>query len=121
MFEPRFFEICPECRKKVSENNCLEHGRVVGEKRALLSLIIDDGTSNIRATIFSEELEKIFSKEELENLDLFSIKKQGFLGKEFIVNGLVKKNSMFDSNDFVISRIEEINLDKLIEELEKEI
>lgn len=121
VFEPRFFEVCPECRKKVSESKeCNEHGRVVSEKRSLLSLIIDDGTGSIRATIFSEDLKKIFSNEELENLDLFAIKKNDFLGKELIVNGLVKRNSMFDGNDFIVSEIEEINLDKLIEELEQE-
>ena len=120
IFEPKFFEVCPECRKKVSESKeCNEHGRVVSEKRSLLSLIIDDGTGNIRATIFSEDLKKIFSNEELENLDLFAIKKNDFLGKELIVNGLVKRNSMFDSNDFVVSGIEEIDIDKLIEELEQ--
>lgn len=121
VFEPRFFEVCPECRKKVSESKeCNEHGRVVSEKRSLLSLIIDDGTGSIRATIFSEDLKKIFSNEELENLDLFAIKKNDFLGKELIVNGLVKRNSMFDGNDFVVSGIEEVDLDKLIEELEQE-
>ena len=57
MFEPKFFEVCPECRKKVSETGeCNEHGKVVPEKRSLLSLVIDDGTENIRATIFSEVL-----------------------------------------------------------------
>lgn len=119
MFEPRFFEVCPECRKKVSESKeCNEHGRVVSEKRSLLSLILDDGTGSIRATIFSEDLEKIFSNEELENLDLFSIKKKEFLGKEMIVRGLVKRNSMFEGNDFVVSEFEEVDIDKLIEELE---
>ncbi len=119
MFEPRFFEVCPECRKKVSESKeCNEHGRVVSEKRSLLSLILDDGTGSIRATIFSEDLEKIFSNEELENLDLFSIKKKEFLGKEMIVRGLVKRNSMFEGNDFVVSEFEEVDIDKLIDELE---
>ena len=120
MFEPKFFEVCPECRRKISENGeCNDHGKVVPEKRSLLSLIVDDGSDNIRATIFSEVLEKIIPREELENSDLFSGRKQEFLGKELIVKGKVRRNSMFDSNDFVIEGFEEINLSNLIEELEK--
>jgi len=120
MFEPKFFEVCPECRKKVSEaGECNEHGKVTPDKRALLSLVLDDGSDSIRATIFSEVLDKIFSREELENAELFAVKKNEFLGKEMIINGQVRRNQMFDQNDFIVSSLEEINLDKLIEELEK--
>jgi len=120
MFEPKFFHVCPECRKKASElNECKEHGKVIPEKRALLSFVLDDGTSSIRATIFSEDLEKIFSKEEIESYDLFASRKKDFLGKEILAKGLVKRNQMFDSNDFVVNSLEEIDLDKLIVELER--
>ena len=36
-----------------------------------------------------------------------------------IVKGQVRKNQMFDSNDFIINEIEDIKLDELINELEK--
>ena len=120
IFEPKFFEVCPECRRKVGEGNeCNEHGKVIPEKRALLSLVLDDGSDSIRATIFSEVLDKIIPREELENPELFSIKKKEFLGKEMIIKGDVRRNQMFNNNDFIISGFEEIDLDKLIEKLEK--
>jgi replication factor A1 len=120
MFEPKFFEVCPQCRKKVSETgDCNEHGSVTPEKRALLSLMLDDGTDSVRGTVFSDVLEKIFSKEELENSELFAMKKKEYLGKEMILKGQVRKNQMFDSNDFIINEFVEVNLDNLIEELEK--
>ncbi len=120
MFEPRFFEVCPECRRKVSEvGECQEHGKVAPEKRALLNFIMDDGTDSIRSVIFSDVLEKIMSKEELENQELFAVKKKDFLGKEMIVTGQVRKNSMFDNNEFVVEDIGEVDIDKLIEKLEK--
>jgi len=119
MFEPRFFEICPECRKKVSElNECQEHGKVVPEKRALLNFVMDDGTDSIRSTIFSDKLEKIMTKEELENSELFAVKKEGFLGKEMIISGQVRRNSMFNNNEFIVDGFDEVDVDKLIEELE---
>ena len=120
MFEPKFFEVCPECRRKVSESGeCNDHGKIVPEKRSLLSLVIDDGTDSMRATIFSDVLEKIMSKEELENGELFAAKKKDFLGKEMIVKGQVRRNAMFDSNDFIIEEFADVDVSKLIDELEK--
>ena len=119
MFEPKFFEGCPECRRKAVNGNCNDHGQIKPEKRSLLSLVIDDGSDNIRCTIFHDELEKIISMKELENLELFVVKRKELLGKEMIVKGQVRKNQMFDSNDFIINEIEDIKLDELITELEK--
>ncbi len=118
MFEPKFFEVCPECRKKAVDGECREHGKVVPEKRALLSFVIDDGSDTIRATIFAENLEKIFSREELEDSELFASKKKDFLGREMIVCGNVRRNQMFDSKDFIVDSLGEVDVDKLIQELE---
>ena len=119
MFEPRFFEVCPECRKKVVDSECQEHGKVTSDKRALLNFVIDDGTECIRSTMFSEVLEKIIPREELENVEKFAQKKEELLGKEMLVTGQVRKNQMYNNNEFIVSGMEDINLDNLIEELEK--
>ena len=47
------------------------------------------------------------------------IEKEEFLGKEMMVSGQVRRNQMFDSNDFIISEFGEVDVDKLIGELEK--
>ena len=120
MFEPRTFYVCPACKKKASEGGeCAEHGRIVPEKRALLTFVIDDGTNSIRAVVFSEQLSKMFSEEELSTPELFAMKKQDFLGKEVIVSGQVRKNNMFNNEEFHVSTIENVDLDKLIGELER--
>jgi len=120
MFEPKFFYVCPACKKKASESgDCVEHGKVVPEKRALLNFVLDDGTGNIRSIIFSEQLEKIMGKEELETPELFAMKKQDFLGKEIVVTGQVKRNNVYNNDEFVVASMEEINLDNLIGELER--
>ncbi|MBS3080819.1 hypothetical protein J4221_05080 [Candidatus Pacearchaeota archaeon] len=119
VFEPKFFEICPECKKKTSEDReCQEHGKVISEKRVLLSLVIDDGSDSIRSTLFEEDLYKIISKEELDNQELFSIKKNELLGKEVLITGNVRRNNYFNTHDFIVNNIQEIDIDKLIEELE---
>lgn len=120
MFEPRFFQVCPQCRKKVNEmSECLEHGRVIPEKRVLLSFVIDDGSDSVRAVIFSDQIEKLISVKDLENMELFSARKKELMGKEMILSGQVRKNDMYNSNEFFISDVADIDLDKLIEELEK--
>jgi ssDNA-binding replication factor A large subunit len=119
MFEPKFFQVCPECRKKANElNECMTHGKVIPEKRALLSFVIDDGSESIRAVMFSDQLEKMFTKEEIETSELFAIKKAELLGKEVIVSGQVRRNPLYNSNEFIVNGITEIDLDKLIVELE---
>lgn len=120
MFEPRFFFVCPECRKKVGEDSeCQEHGKVICEKRALLSFVMDDGTDSIRAVIFSDQLEKIMSKKDLEDPELFSAKKENFLGKEMLITGQVRRNSLYNNNEFIVSDLKDVDLEKLIEVLEK--
>lgn len=119
MFEPRFFEVCPNCRKKVVDLECQEHGRVTPEKKALLNFVIDDGSDCIRSTMFSDVLEKIIPKEQLEDFEAFAKKKEDLLGKEMLITGQVRKNQMYNNNEFIVSGLEEIDLDKIIEELEK--
>ena len=120
IFEPKFFEVCPVCGKKANElKECNEHGKVVPERRVLLNFVIDDGSDSIRTIIFSNEIEKLISRNDLENWDLFAIKKQELLGKEIIISGQVRRNSMYNNKEFIVSDIQELDVDKLISELER--
>ena len=120
LFEPRFFTVCPECRKKINtDNTCTEHGKITPQKRALVGLVVDDGTDSIRATVFNEHLPQLFSDEELTQNELFAIKKQNLLGREVELRGTVRRNALFNTNDFVVTEVKEVDLDQLIDELEQ--
>lgn len=124
-FEPRFFFVCPECGTKViHENNqyvCAKHSAVVPKERALFNAVIDDGTSNIRATFFSEAVEKLFNCqiEQLKVLDFFLSKKDELLGLEFLFTGRLRDNKQYDRQEFIVQNVEKADIDLVIEELSK--
>lgn len=121
-FEPKFFYVCPECNKKATPEgeafSCKEHGKVIPQKRAVSSLVIDDGTNSIRAVLFHESLLKLgFSQ--LEDAGKFAEEKEKFLGKEMIFTGNVRNNSFFNTPEFLIEDVKEAEPDEIINELER--
>ncbi|HTY43846.1 MAG TPA: DUF2240 family protein [Patescibacteria group bacterium] len=119
IFEPKFFNVCPQCKKKISNEGedfiCLEHGKVAAEKRALINLVIDDGTETIRSVVFHDNIKVLGI-----NLDEdFSKYRESLLGKELFFSGNVRTNKIFNTPEFVIEGVEEVNLDNLMQNLEK--
>lgn len=122
MFEPRFFHVCPVCGKGVGDTGeCKEHGKVTGEKRYLVNLVLDDGSEIMRVVLFSEEADKLlgFETNEAENIERFMKKKNELLGKEMFFSGQVRQNKLFDNLELYVEDTQEVDIDKLIEELEK--
>ncbi len=120
-FEPKFFHVCPECRKKATQEAdgfvCAEHGKVSAEKRALITIVLDDGTETMRAVLFHENLPKI-GLTELENSERLINQREDLLGKEMIFSGNVRNNKFFNNNEFIVNDVAEVNLDELIGKLE---
>ncbi len=121
-FEPRFFHVCPECGKKANQEGetftCETHEKVVPEKRAVLTLVIDDGTNSMRAVLFQEALNEL-GFTEIENPEKLSLQKEAILGKEMVFSGNVRQNAFFNNLEFIIDGIKEVEIDELIKELEK--
>lgn len=120
-FEPRFFNVCPECNKKVVQEgdsfNCPTHGKILPEKRAVSSIVIDDGTDSIRAVLFHEALLKLgFS--DLQNTEIYASEKEKFLGKEMLFTGNIRNNSFFNTPEFIIEDVKEAIPEEIISELE---
>jgi replication factor A1 len=120
-FDPRFFYVCPDCRKKViQENNsfvCAEHGNVAGEKRALLNVIVDDGTETIRAVAFHDALPGL-GLTNLESPEEIAEQRENLLGKELFFFGNVRSNKLYNTPEFIVEKVEKVDLDNLIRELE---
>jgi len=121
MFEPKFFNVCPECGKKPTVEadriTCQAHGAIVPKERALMNFVMDDGTGNMRAVCFNEIIGKMFHVEE-SGIKGLAARKNEVLGKEMILTGRVRKNKIYDNLEFVLSDVEEVNPEKLIGEMQ---
>ena len=119
-FEPRYFEVCPECKKRALEGECKVHGKVEPLKRALLSIVLDDGSATIRSVLFGENINKLgFTDEEIFSLEKFAEKKAYLVGEERVFCGNAKNNALYNTIEFNIENLEGVNLDELIKELEQ--
>lgn len=123
MFVPRYFEVCPKCGKRVIEGKCAgEHGEVEGKKRALLSVVLDDGSESIRGVLFGEQINKLgLSDEEIFSLEQFALRKEELLGAEKFFSGSARANQLYNTIELNIEDIGEVNPLELIKELEKKI
>ncbi|MCL5730020.1 MAG: DUF2240 family protein [Candidatus Pacearchaeota archaeon] len=124
-FEPRFFDVCPECRKKAVASGdggflCEQHGKVVPERRALVNLVLDDGTETIRAVVFSDNFSKLgFVEWGNADAEKLFLQRQDLLGKEMFFSGNIRNNKFFNNLELITDQIEPIELDSLLLELEK--
>jgi replication factor A1 len=115
-FEPRFFEVCPQCNKRLKQDNgaffCDEHKHVVPNYSYVMNTVLDDGTETIRAVFFRDQAEKLVSKTKDEflgyrnNQPAFEAVKTDLLGKQIKVKGRVSKNAMFDRLEFISNDVD---------------
>jgi len=120
VFEPRYFEVCSECGKRALEGKCAVHDGAVAKKRALLNFVLDDGTGTIRCVVFGDKLNQLgLTDEEIFSLEKFAEKKSSILGEEKIFFGNIRSNKLYNTTEFNVEQIEEINMDSLIKELEQ--
>lgn len=130
LFEPRFYEACPECGKKLEQEKgklvCKEHN-IVGSASIvpIVSFFLDDGSDNIRVVCFRENAEKALgvSSEAIVELkgnpSKFQDMRGNILGDQFVVNGRAKMNGMFNRLEFNAIAIESADPEKIIESLSK--
>ena len=118
VFEPKFYNACPVCNKKVFPQdaafNCQEHGLVNAKQIPIFNMFFDDGSGNIRAIFFREHAEKLIGSP----VRPFEEIKRTVGGKQLVLKGKVNKNTMFNRIEFVVSSLEEADPAKLIAEME---
>ncbi|MDD5086314.1 MAG: OB-fold nucleic acid binding domain-containing protein [Candidatus Nanoarchaeia archaeon] len=133
VFDPRFFEVCPECGKRARNDGegflCETHGNVTPSYSFVLNIFLDDGTDNIRAVFFRDQALKLLNKtqeqmvEYKDNPEKFEDIKTELLGNIIKIVGRTTKNEMFNRIEIVSQMVfinpnPEEEIKKLNKELE---
>jgi len=104
-FEPKYFD-----------------DKKTGEKRALLNLVLDDGTETMRAVAFGEQINALgLTDEEIFSVEKFNGKKLDLLGEEKVFTGSYRTNAFFNRIEMTINGVEEVDVDALLQDLEKKV
>ena len=98
----------------------MHHEKVVPDKRAVSSIVLDDGTESIRAVLFHEILKKM-GITEFQNPETLSMQKEDVLGREMIFSGNVRDNAFFNTPEFIVNDVKEVNVDEVIVGLENKV
>ena len=122
VFEPRFYDSCPKCRRKpeMDDNKfkCKEHGKIEAKRSPILNFFFDDGFGNIRVVCFSDQVEEILCQKDLNDETIGSIEdiKSKILGKQYLIKGRNVKNQFFGRPEFIARAVMEADPIKLLEE-----
>lgn len=129
VFDPRFFQVCSSCNKRVVETEegfrCNEHGQATPILSYVMNIVLDDGTGNIRGVLWKNQTNHLLEKTEAEmtlykdNLAAFEEIKNELLGEQFKFMGRVKRNEMFDRLEFNVQLVTKAKPEEEIARLEK--
>ncbi len=129
VFDPRFFNVCSECNRKVTESmgvfSCATHGTVKPSLSYVMNLIVDDGTGNIRSVLWKNQATHLLEKTEeqmavyKENMSAFEEIKTDLLGEQLKFLGQVKKNEMFSRLEFNVQIVSRAKPEEEMARLEK--
>lgn len=110
VFDPRFFEVCPECNARIKEIEttwkCEKHGEIKPSYNYVMNIFLDDGTDNIRVVLFNNQAERFLAKTKEDFLnyrlfpETFEQLKTDMLGEQYRFIGRVKKNIFFNRLEF---------------------
>ena len=108
-FDPRFFEVCSECGKRMRPKDnglaCEEHGAKEPDYAYVMNLFVDDGTENIRVVLWRNQVQNLLDKnhEDLVAMRTASFEeiKNELLGQIVKFTGRTTKNEMFDRVEFI--------------------
>ncbi len=121
-----FYKACPECNKKVEEedgsHSCNEHGDIEVQHNMILSAIVDDGYGNIRTVFFRDEAKRLLDAEDVTfdgDADLVKERAADVKGRDVSVKGRSRYNDFFNSIELIGNQVSFIDeTDLLTEKLE---
>src|SRR3989344_565649 len=115
VFEPRFFEVCPVCSKRMKlegdKFTCPTHATSQPDYAYVMNLFLDDGSDNVRCVLWRDQVKELLAIPEdqikafRQDTAKFEPWKTELLGNMVKISGRVNKNAAFDRLEFVASKI----------------
>ncbi|MBI2661127.1 hypothetical protein HYX09_02545 [Candidatus Woesearchaeota archaeon] len=113
VFEPRFFDVCSQCGKKVKATEegfvCSTHNVTQAANAYVVNAVLDDGTDTLRTVFFRSNAEKLLNVGQSEfarfkeHPEEFNKVKDGIPGTIVRLVGRANKNAMFDRLEFIVN------------------
>jgi hypothetical protein len=114
------FYSCPICRAKVEKTDagftCKQHGQAKqADMGMIITGVVDDGSGTIRAVFFRDKARDISdidpkTLESLSQEEAIKMIKENVLGREYIFKGRIQKNKIFDSLEFVVDAVKDVDI-----------
>lgn len=121
-----FYSTCPECGETVRENDdgeyvCEDHGEVDPDKALAMSIVVDDGTDNIRSVMFRDRARELLGiDEETEKEgDIDAVEKAAadVIGDKIQVEGRTRYNDYFGTLEIIANSFDEVDTDEELKEM----
>ncbi len=120
IYDPRFYDGCPECGKKVVDGQCSNHQAVTPKKIPILNFFVDDGHGGMRGVAFREEVARVLGVEESEvekfsgDEAAFEATKVNVLGSQMVFTGKITSNQMYDRNEFMVRSVHQMDAKEVL-------
>lgn len=121
-----FYSTCPECGSTVRENDdgdyvCEDDGEVEPDKALAMSIVVDDGTGNIRCVMFRDRARELLGiDEETEKEgDIEAVEKAAaeVVGDRISVTGRTRYNDYFGTLEIIANEFDEVETEGELEEM----
>lgn len=127
---PRFYLACPECFKKVFQDDgtqkCAIHEEVKAIRVPIVNIVIDDGSSSIVAVGFRDKAEAITKSKAdeiislTENIEKYQNFSKKMIGSKVELGGNISENNMTGEKQFLINQVLSLEI-KTVEEITEEL
>ena len=109
------FDTCSACNSSLVGGKCPEHTDAGVLPAMLISILVDDGTGDMRVVFFRELAEKIgcIETKEVASMDReqrYETISKNLLGRSIIVSGRVKSSSMSDRLEMMANNFSEFDV-----------
>lgn len=111
VYNPNFFEVCPDCGKRALENACPAHGKVSPASAYVTNVVLDDGTGNVRVAFYRNQLLMLLGINEDKILavksdpESFKELTKPILPKVIKVVGKTRLNPLSNALEFTANRV----------------